>query len=372
MYAFIHCGLPKTGTTSLQKWLASNEGKLRELGVCYPREYRDEEGIAHHNLNTLVGHGSKYLADCIRKVAITSHAEKVIFSAEGLSNLLGKEDDYGLSFFHDLLAILRESCLEPRLLFTLRRADKYIKSIIVQNILYDGLREAPSEYAGHALSALTRVYASLSNLLKIAPVQLYSHSSVVNEQIIESIIAQPLSSCDEFTSIQVEHVSPDESVLQFFMWLNIKGYQIPSDFHSYLRFHPGAHEILLKLKNDLFEKQDSYEDFVESWEPSAGLVDSCLRFFSMAWAQCLSYKARSSEFNNLPSFVVLRKRLSEDIQGLIPKDLARLDYMHCVAAGPYASRHFSDSLESLLSHGSSVQGQDFGSQIKAKEQLERR
>jgi hypothetical protein len=48
MRVVVHAGLPKTGTTALQSFLAGNAGRLRDLGVLYPRNGRYSEAAIDH------------------------------------------------------------------------------------------------------------------------------------------------------------------------------------------------------------------------------------------------------------------------------------------------------------------------------------
>lgn len=51
MRIIIHGGMPKTGTTALQQFLAANETRLRSQGILYPRSgRRSETDPAHHAL----------------------------------------------------------------------------------------------------------------------------------------------------------------------------------------------------------------------------------------------------------------------------------------------------------------------------------
>jgi len=47
---YLHIGLHKTGTSTIQFFLANNREKLAELGYLYPFKQ-----VAHHNLAYLIG-----------------------------------------------------------------------------------------------------------------------------------------------------------------------------------------------------------------------------------------------------------------------------------------------------------------------------
>jgi hypothetical protein len=47
---YLHIGLPKTGSTSIQQLLAANRDALLYQGFVYPSRWADRDGIAHHAL----------------------------------------------------------------------------------------------------------------------------------------------------------------------------------------------------------------------------------------------------------------------------------------------------------------------------------
>jgi len=268
MQIIIHCGFPKTGTTALQRWFAEKENKLLDSGIAYPIALRDDEGIAHHLLHHLATQGCGAVTDSIISIASNLNCNKLFLSAEGLSNILGSEDESGLSFFRPLSDRLNTRTSSTSFLFTLRRADKYLRSIIIQNILYDGLFDVPSTFALHTLSTLARAYATLADLLQLGTIKLFEYSREINQSLIEHVIECPLSLFDANASIHFEHVSPREQVVQFFIWLNRTFKRIPPDFHPYIRFHPGSQEILTHYDSLLSEVAFSMDSFAAKWEPS--------------------------------------------------------------------------------------------------------
>jgi hypothetical protein len=363
MQIIIHCGFPKTGTTALQRWFAEKENKLLDSGIAYPLDFRDDEGIAHHLLYHLASQGAGELADNIISIASKLNCNKLFLSAEGLSNLLGKDDDSGLLFFAQLSNCLNDCRLNPRLLFTLRKVDRYLRSIIIQNILYDGLYDLPSAFASHTLSTLAIAYATLADLLHLGTIRLFEYSREINQSIIEHVIERPLSLFDVNTSIHSEHTSPSDQVVQFFIWLNRTLQRVPSDFHSYVRFHPGSQDILTHYNSLISEAALSMESFSGSWEPSVELLDSSLRFFNMAWAKSLSYKSRTDPSSQGAVHLLLRRHLGSDIPALVTEDIVRLDYIHYKASEPSLAPFYSEALDKLIEHGSQVYGQDFRAQL---------
>lgn len=363
MQIIIHCGFPKTGTTALQRWFAEKENKLLDFGIAYPLALRDDEGIAHHLLNHLANQGCGEVTDSIISIASSLNCNKLFLSAEGLSNILGKEDESGLSFFTELSNTLNDRTLDTSFLFTLRKVDRYLQSIIIQNILYDGLFDTPSTFASHTLCTLERAYTTLADLLQLGTIKLFEYSREINQSIIEHVIECPLSLFDVDTSIHFEHTSPSEQVVQFFIWLNRTHKRVPPDFHSYIRFHPSSEDILTHCSSLISEAALSMDLFADSWEPSIELLDSSLRFSNMAWAKSLSYKSRIELSSQGAEHLLLRKHLGADIPALITDSLVRLDYLHYRASEASLAHFHDEALDRLIEQGSQVYGQDFRAQL---------
>jgi hypothetical protein len=152
-------------------------------------------------------------------------------------------------------------------------------------------------------------------------------------------------------------------VVSFFIWLNFKGIKISSDFHSYLRYNQGSLDLMSELGDKLTKLSVDYGLFEHDWEPSVGLIDSALQFFSSSWMQSLSYKARSVPHSGDCCASSLRKHLAGDIQRLIPHCLVRLDYLYNIATSAALDDLFFQALDRLLDNGSISYGQDFRSQI---------
>ena len=65
MTIFIHIGIPKTGTTTLQRFAAANRKRLRPLGLWYPslREIGSIRHFGHHDIaRTLAGEKGSQLS----------------------------------------------------------------------------------------------------------------------------------------------------------------------------------------------------------------------------------------------------------------------------------------------------------------------
>lgn len=88
---YLHCGLHKTGTTSLQKALHDNRDWLARQGVLYPETglTDDPHAWGHHAAALALHHPGpgRRMWEALRAEADASGAERVVISSEALSDL---------------------------------------------------------------------------------------------------------------------------------------------------------------------------------------------------------------------------------------------------------------------------------------------
>lgn len=123
---FLHVGLNKTGTSSLQDFMAMNaELLLAREGVLYPKAGR--VGAAHHGVTErLKGHAPAGQPDVLQALAEEiRHADKVVITSESLHGIGPKP-----------LAALAETLKghEVRVVFYLREHVAYLASWYQQNV----------------------------------------------------------------------------------------------------------------------------------------------------------------------------------------------------------------------------------------------
>jgi hypothetical protein len=131
---YLHCGWPKTGTTSLQAALVKREDRLGGMGVHYPREWRVRAG-AHRFVAVLTALQEPGGSAEELERFVAGHASKdILFSSENLSVwALGGKIETFLRF----LAVLREAA-PIRCIWTLRRADEMLHSVFRQMTFVKG------------------------------------------------------------------------------------------------------------------------------------------------------------------------------------------------------------------------------------------
>lgn len=88
----LHAGTPKTGTTSMQTYLAKKQRKLRGLGILYPHssdELRNPSAPIHQwfEKNLVTTHTQHFLQNFTHLISqVKPHTHTVILSSEGIYN----------------------------------------------------------------------------------------------------------------------------------------------------------------------------------------------------------------------------------------------------------------------------------------------
>ncbi|WOT06314.1 WcbI family polysaccharide biosynthesis putative acetyltransferase [Shewanella youngdeokensis] len=85
---YFHIGMSKTGTTSVQKWLAEHSKLLLTHGLLYPKSFRNE-GVCHHSFAKSLKSGFNDKAELEKLFTEIDHsgASKIIISSELLERL---------------------------------------------------------------------------------------------------------------------------------------------------------------------------------------------------------------------------------------------------------------------------------------------
>lgn len=148
---YVHCGFPRTGTSSLHAALAKSEARLAEFGVVYPDQWRPGKSDAHHGLADLLqavaSTADDAALDGLRDYMRSNADSEILISTEVLSNwlLAGKR-----SSLIRLLRAAREA-RSVKCLWTLRSADAWVTSMYLHMIAAGKPVPAPAEFfAGHA------------------------------------------------------------------------------------------------------------------------------------------------------------------------------------------------------------------------------
>ena len=91
---YIHCGLPKSGTTSIQKSLAAGREQLRAAGYDYPDICVSADRTAHHNLAREMLGDPRFVAERGGRDELLAYFKEntrcpnIVLSSEGLTHCL--------------------------------------------------------------------------------------------------------------------------------------------------------------------------------------------------------------------------------------------------------------------------------------------
>jgi hypothetical protein len=124
---FLHAGLPKTGSTSMQKWFLENRAALLDLGCTYPNDpplHNYKQGYTVQSLMRPPG------LMPIRQALTGATTPDVLFSNEGISN-------HFHDFNMDTLAQFRELTdgIEVHVVLFRRDPDRWLRSYHRQAVL---------------------------------------------------------------------------------------------------------------------------------------------------------------------------------------------------------------------------------------------
>ena len=121
---YLHCGWPKTGTTSLQAALVANHEVLGAAGFLYPEDWRRPNG--EHRFSDLLGELRKPGASPpgLGRFLDEHAGRDIVFSSENLTVWTVVDETAPLL---SLLARLREAA-PVKCIWTLRRADEMLHS----------------------------------------------------------------------------------------------------------------------------------------------------------------------------------------------------------------------------------------------------
>jgi hypothetical protein len=142
---YVHCGLPRTGTSSFQAVLSGHRDQLAEAGVVYPDGWRLRNSDAHYGLADLldpVAAEGKVTIEGFVEYLRANAGGKVLMSNEALSNWLPAERRDHLI---DLLSAARQAT-GVTCLWTLRRADRWATSMYLHLVDTGRPVSPPDEY----------------------------------------------------------------------------------------------------------------------------------------------------------------------------------------------------------------------------------
>jgi hypothetical protein len=149
---YLHCGWPRTGTSSFQEALSSRAEELANAGITYPASWRrrgqNQLGSAHHGLTDLLGAGEDE-AELLTRFQddLRSWHGDVLLSSEAISNWVVPWLSHALVRMLDAARAVTELTM----LWTLRRMDDFLASMYLHQVLL-GRAGSPEEFYEHRFS----------------------------------------------------------------------------------------------------------------------------------------------------------------------------------------------------------------------------
>lgn len=200
---YIHIGMPKTGTSSIQVFLAKNVDGLKANDVCYPelenlraaKEGRVTSGNMGYISRSLLptfhadfpeSSNSQELLSQLAESVNSSENSKVILSSEFLSVVPEK----GLS---ELYKALSEH--KVRIIVYFRAQEKFIQSVYAQRVKRHEETESPDAFVEKRLKkdSILNYYKMLEQLSKVFGksniiVRVYEKEQLVNNNLLEDFL----------------------------------------------------------------------------------------------------------------------------------------------------------------------------------------
>jgi len=135
---YIHCGLAKTGTTSIQRFLSSERERLRTLGIEYPEIGLNYSRIAHHYIAEQLNSRAEFNSDAgavgefLNYLRAPDRRPTVILSSEGFATCLYNRRTRGR--FIGFLRSTRKLNDSVSIVFRIRPFSQYFDSWYIQRL----------------------------------------------------------------------------------------------------------------------------------------------------------------------------------------------------------------------------------------------
>jgi len=134
---YLHIGMPKTGTTSLQKFLFYNREKLLEKGYLYPiagtniTSNREPKGYSHNSLVRVLNQNTNQKDDWISRCGIWEECKKEIKAIKPEKVIISAEFFTGPGIYNqDIIAMTKKllNDYDTKIVIYLRRQDEFLRS----------------------------------------------------------------------------------------------------------------------------------------------------------------------------------------------------------------------------------------------------
>jgi hypothetical protein len=166
---YLHCGLAKTGTTSIQHALAEARAALRAQDFDYPDLCCVAAGTAHHNIPRELLGAPKYrrgrgtIEELLAYLERPDRCRRVALSSEGLTPCLSTARDRTLDFVRALQS--RNDRLV--ILFTCRRIWRVCESIYLARLAKGSLRTSHGARPATVTAWLEQLFVGIDTLCAV-------------------------------------------------------------------------------------------------------------------------------------------------------------------------------------------------------------
>jgi hypothetical protein len=184
----LHIGLPKTGTTSIQRMLGTQRGALRERGYYYPSPTEGAVPQFLHKVHRGAGAGAFWRSLTEEMAGLPQHDGTVILSGEQCSLSLRDESDVAA-----LHARLADHFTSMRVVVYLRRQDLHAASLFAQALRLG--RVAPPDLASfgtemapvHDFEALLGRWAAVFGEAALVP-RIYARDCLPDGDVVRDFL----------------------------------------------------------------------------------------------------------------------------------------------------------------------------------------
>jgi hypothetical protein len=145
---YLHCGWPKTGTTSLQAALVKHRDRLASTGLVYPGQWQGcwgETDYSHHGLVELLKDRLTVdrAIEGLERVQAADPDSDILLSCENFTLLLDllDDDEPPLTFMYAIREAMPVTCV-----WVLRRFDEFRRSLYLQFVSIGHFAVGPREF----------------------------------------------------------------------------------------------------------------------------------------------------------------------------------------------------------------------------------
>jgi hypothetical protein len=245
---FLHIGMPRTATTSLQA-LLTRAG--RAGGILYPDIYKDAEGFGHHNLVHAISEDPNVVA-----TELARFDSDVLISAEFLFNTLVRSRR---PIFTAFLDALKNAGFEVTIVCGVRPISELAWSLYLQSIRSG---EYHQDYRKYFESAAAGVMESLASLDELAPrvrVEILKYSKTIIEDFTHLVFGDAAPQVLAHERGDRLSLSPSLLLHAYFLWRVRSGPgELPRHVHWWL--------IGRDMEGGLFDGKDANFERISSDE----------------------------------------------------------------------------------------------------------